>query len=173
MKSVVFLYEKFNETVLQENIMILKEIWENIGYEVRELVVREAESPDVYMNELVRLEEDFLVTFAMAGFAWRGLMEQVRFNTLATMQIHILIGNLPFYDYYLQKEYGIHSFFFTDCNEIYDNWKKRYPHIPFMKNIPTLYLADRLTDAEKKINRETYRSLLKEVMTYIEEPSVL
>ena len=109
MKKVVILYEEMHGKILRENVSILKELWQGLGYEVVELVVSENVSPDEYMNKLVGIKEDFLVTFAMAGFAWKGWMEQVRFNTLAVMQIHILIGHLPFYDYFLQKEYGILS----------------------------------------------------------------
>ena len=124
MKRVVFLYEKTMETILGDNLLILQSLWEELGYEATRLVIEEQTSPDIYMNELVRLGEDFLVTFAMAGFSWCGLMEQVRFNTLATMQIHILPGNLPYYDFYLHKEYGIQSLFVTDCGEIFSDWKK-------------------------------------------------
>lgn len=142
-------------------------------YETVELFVSEEESPDTYMNELVRLKEDFLVTFAMAGFTWRGLMEQVRFNTLMTMQIHILIGELPQYDFFLQKEYGIQSFFFTDNDKIVKNWKSRYPLVPFLKGIPTLYVSKNLTEEEKQRNRENLQNVLQTVMAFIEEPSVL
>ncbi|MDE5893734.1 MAG: hypothetical protein K2H45_12505 [Acetatifactor sp.] len=173
MKRVVFLYEKMNEAILRENLLILRRIWEDLEYEVTELVIEEQTSPDIYMNELVRLGEDFLVTFAMAGFAWRGFTEQARFNVLATMQIHILIGNLPHYDFYLQEEYGIQCFFVTDCKEIFEDWKKRYPQLPFMSRIPTLYLAEHLTEIEREANYANLREMLLGILAFIENPMVL
>lgn len=107
MKRTVILFEEAYEVILRENIEILAGLWETMGYEVIVLRVKEEESQDLYMNELVRLNEDYLVTFAMAGFDWQALMGQVRFNTLPTMQIHILVGDLPHYDFFLKKEYGI------------------------------------------------------------------
>lgn len=173
MKRVVFLYEKMNEAILRENILILRNLWEELGYDVTEMVVEEQTSGDIYMNELVRLGEDFLITFAMAGFSWRGFTEQVRYNVLATMQIHILIGNLPHYDFYLRKEYGIQSFFVTDCEEIFSDWKKRYPQLLFMDKIPTLYMAEHLTEVEKKENRANLQNMLQRVFAFIENPAVL
>lgn len=173
MKRVVMLCDERNRAVLSETISMMKEIWYEKGYETIEFFVSEEESPDTYMNELVRLKEDFLVTFAMAGFTWRGLMEQVRFNTLMTMQIHILIGDLPQYDFFLQKEFGIHSFFFTDNEKIAKKWKERYPLVPFLKGIPTLYVSECLTEEEKQLNRENLEGVLQTVMTFIEKPSVL
>lgn len=173
MKRAVILCDERNSVILSETISIMKAIWCDMGYEAMELYVSEEESPDKYMNKLVELKEDFLVTFAMAGFAWRGLMEQVRFNTLMAMQIHILIGELPQYDYFLQKEYGIHSFFFTDNEKIAKNWKGRYPLVPFLKGIPTLYVSERLTEEEKRLNRENLKGVLQTVMAFIEKPSVL
>lgn len=173
MKKVVILYEEINQAVLQENISILKGLWEEMGYAVTELMVQAKVSPDIYMNELVRLKESFLVTFAMAGFEWSGLTEQMRFNVLETMQIHILIGNLPYYDFYLQKEYGIHSFIVTDCRDIFANWKTKYPQIPFMDIIPTLYTAKDLTEDEKNANRTNYQAMLRRILAYIENPSPL
>lgn len=173
MKRAVMLCDKRNRVILSETISIMKEIWLDMGYETMELFVSEEESPDKYMNKLVELKEDFLVTFAMAGFAWRGLMEQVRFNTLMAMQIHILIGELPQYDFFLQKEYGIHSFFFTDNEKIAKDWKERYPLVPFLKGIPTLYVSERLTEEEKRLNRENLKGVLQTVTAFIEKPSVL
>ena len=173
MKKVVILCDERNRDILSETISIMKEIWRDMEYETIELFVSEEESPDKYMNELVRLKEDFLVTFAMAGFAWRGLMEQVRFNTLMTMQIHILVGDLSHYDFFLQKEYGIHSFFFTDNEKIVKNWKERYSLVPFLKGIPTLYVSERLTEEEKQLNRKNLKGVVQAVMTFIEKPSVL
>ena len=173
MKRVVFLYEKIFESIMKENLLILRSLWEELGYEVTEMVVEEQISPDIYMNELVRLKEDFLITFAMAGFSWRGLMGQVRFNTLATMQIHILIGNMPYYDFYLHKEYGIQSFFATDCDEIFVKWKERYPKLPFMDKFPTLYMAEQLTEVEKRANRISLQEMLLRIFAFIEKPVVL
>lgn len=173
MKRAVVLYEEINEKILNENILILKELWQENGYEVVELVVSENVSPDEYMNKLVSIKEDFLITFAMAGFGWRGWMEQVRFNTLAVMQIHILIGHLPFYDVFLQKEYGIQSFFFTDSGEIFEGWKEKYPQIPYMGCISTLYMAEHLTEEEKSANRANLQNMLSQVFSFIEKPSVL
>ena len=173
MKRVVFLYEKMNEAILRESILILRNLWEELEYDVAEMVVEEQISADIYMNELVRLGEDFLITFAMAGFAWCGFTEQVRYNVLATMQIHILIGNLPHYDFYLRKEYGIQSFFVTDCEEIFFNWKKRYPQLLFMDKIPTLYMAEHLTEVEKEENRTNLKNMLQRIFAFIENPVVL
>lgn len=173
MKRTVILCDERNRNILSETISVMEEIWHDMGYEIIEFFVSEEESPDTYMNELVRLKEDFLVTFAMAGFAWRGLMEQVRFNTLMTMQIHILIGELPQYDFFLQKEFGIHSFFFTDNEKIAKKWKERYPLVPFLKGIPTLYVSECLTEEEKQCNRENLKGVLQTVMAFIEKPSVL
>ncbi len=173
MKRVVILYDEINEKILRENVSTLKELWQEIGYGVVELVVSENISPDEYMNKLVGMKEDFLITFAMAGFGWRGCMEQVRFNTLAVMQIHILIGYLPFYDFFLQKEYGIQSFFFTDNVEILEGWKEKYPQIPYMDSIPALYMAEHLTEKEKTANREIFQQMLRKVFSFIEKPSVL
>ncbi|MDE6128263.1 MAG: hypothetical protein K2G16_03620 [Lachnospiraceae bacterium] len=173
MKKAVMLCDKKNRVILAETMSIMKEIWRDMGYEVMELFISEEESPDKYMNKLVELKEDFLVTFAMAGFAWRGLMEQVRFNTLMAMQIHILIGELPQYDFFLQKEYGIHSFFFTDNEKIAKDWKERYSLVPFLKGIPTLYVSERLTEEEKRLNRENLKGVLQTVTAFIEKPSVL
>lgn len=173
MKRVVFLCEKILEPVMLDNLLILQSLWEELGYEVTKMLVEEQKSPDIYMNELVRLEEDFLVTFAMAGFSWPDLMERVRFNTLAAMQIHILIGNLPYYDFYLHKEYGIQSFFVTDCDEIFLEWKKRYPLLPFMDKIPILYVAEHLTEVEKTANRVNLREMLLRIFAFIENPAVL
>lgn len=173
MKRAVILCEENNRAILKETISIMKELWSGMGYETTEMFVSETESPDKYMNELVRLNEDFLVTFAMAGFAWRGLMEQVRFNTLAAMQIHILVGELPKYDFFLQKEFGIHSFFFTDNHKIAKNWKEKYQLVPFLKEMPMLYLAERLTEEEKQRNRRILEGVLQETMAFIEKPSVL
>ena len=101
MKRAVMLCDERNRAILSETISIMESVWNDEGYEVSIFFVSENESPDIYMNELVRLKEDFVVTFAMAGFSWRGLMEQVRFNTLPAMQIHILLGSLPQYDFFL------------------------------------------------------------------------
>lgn len=173
MKKVVILYEEMNRSVLRENISILKGLWKDMGYEVTELMVQAEVSPDIYMNELVRLKEDFLVTFAMAGFEWRGLTEQMRFNALEAMQIHILIGNLPHYDFYLQKEYGIHSFIVTDCKDVFANWKIKYPQIPFMDIMPMLYTAENLTEEEKSTNQSNLQAMLCRILAYIENPSPL
>lgn len=158
---------------MRDNLLIMQSLWEELGYEVIEMVVEEQTSPDVYMNELVRLEENFLVTIAMAGFSWCGLMGQVRFNTLAAMQIHILMGNLPYYDSYLHKEYGIQSFFVTDCEEIFSNWKVRYPQLPFMDKLPTLYIAEHLTEEERAVNRINLREMFLRIFAFIEKPVVL
>lgn len=173
MKRVVFLYEKVNELILRGNLLILRGLWENLEYKVTEMMIEEQVSPDKYVNELVELKEDFLVTFAMAGLAWPDLLGQVRFNALAAMQIHILTGNLPYYDSYLRKEYGIHSFFVTDCEEIFSNWKKKYPQLPFLDKIPTLYMAEHLTEEEKMANCTTLREMLLRILAFIETPSVL
>lgn len=173
MKRTVILYEEAYEAILRENIEILAKLWKTMGYEVIELRVQEEESPDLYMNEMVRLKEDYLVTFAMAGFAWRALMGQVRFNTLPTMQIHILVGDLPHYDFFLKKEYGIQCFFFTDCPNIYTEWRKKYPLLPYLSRIPTLYMTEELTEEEKRLNRENFRKVIQNVMTFIETPTVL
>lgn len=173
MKRVVILCDESNRAILKETISIMKELWSGMGYEAAEMFVSETVSPDYYMNELVRLKEDFLVTFAMAGFSWRGLMEQVRFNTLDAKQIHILIGELPQYDFFLQKEFGIHSFFFADNQKIVKNWKHKYQLVPFLKEMPALYLAERLTEEEKRLNRGNLEGVLQEVMEFIEKPSVL
>ena len=171
MKKTVILCEEKNRQVLRETISILKELWENMGYEALIRYLEEDASPDKYMNELVNLKEEFVVTFAMAGFEWRGLMEQVRFNTLAAMQIHILIGELPQYDFFLKKEFGIHSF--TDSEVIAGNWKTKYPLVPFLKKCPPLYISEHLSDEEKQLNRENLKDILKTVMAFIEKPSVL
>lgn len=160
MKRTVILYEEINEKILRENVSILKELWQEMGYETVELVISGNGSPDEYMNKLVSMKEDFLITFAMAGFEWRGWMEQVRFNTLAVMQIHILIGHLPFYDNYLQKEYGIQSFFFTDNRDIFDNWREKYPQIPYMGSLPRLYMAEQLSEEEMNANRTSFQQML-------------
>ena len=173
MQRVVFLCEKDLEPIVRENLLILQSLWEELGYEVTKLLVEEQKSPDIYMNELVRLEEDFLVTFAMAGFSWCDLMERVRFNTLGTMQIHILVGNLPHYDFYLHKEYGIQSFFVTDCDEIFSDWKVRYPLLPFMDKIPTLYMGEHLTEEEKAANRSNLQEMLLRILAFIKTPTVL
>lgn len=173
MKRTVILCEEINRQILGETILLLKELWEDMGYEVITLYVKEDESPDKYMNELVNLKENFLVTFAMAGFEWRGLMEQVRFNTLAAMQIHILIGELPRYDFFLQKEYGIHSFFFTDNKDILGRWKEKYPGVSFMEQISVLNVAESLSEEEKRHNRNHLKEMLQRVMEFIEKPSVL
>lgn len=173
MRRVVFLYDKINEVILRENLLILREIWENREYKVVEMVIEEEISHDRYMNELVALKEDFLVTFAMAGFSWRSLTEQARFNALAAMQIHILIGDQPYYDFYLRKEYGIHSFFVTDCEKIFLDWKKKYSQLPFLDMLPTLYLAEYLTEEEKKANYTTLQEMLLRIFSFIENPSVL
>lgn len=173
MKKVVFLYEKINEVILRENLRILRRLWEDLEYEVTELVVEEHTSPDVYMNELVRQEEDFLVTFAMAGFAWRGFTGQSRYNLLTTMQIHILVGNLPHYDSYLHEEYGIQSFFVTDSEEIYSDWKMKYPQLLFMDKIPTLYMAEHLAEAEKRENQANLKKMIERIFAFIENPVAL
>lgn len=173
MKRTVILYEEVYGTILRENLAILATLWKDMGYEVIELVVKEEESPDLYMNELVRLKEDYLVTFAMAGFAWRALMGQVRYNTLPAMQIHILVGELPHYDFFLKKEYGIHCFFFTDCMNIFAGWKQKYPQLPFLSYMPMLYMAEELTEEEKRLNRDNLQSVIQEVMVFIETPRVL
>ncbi|MFG6358651.1 MAG: hypothetical protein K1W26_17800 [Acetatifactor sp.] len=173
MKRTVILYEEVYGAILGENIAILIALWQDAGYEVIELAVKEEESPDLYMNELVRLKEDYLVTFAMAGFAWRALMGQVRYNTLPAMQIHILVGDLPHYDFFLRKEYGIQCFFFTDCPHIFREWKNVYPQIPFLSLIPMLYMAEELTEVEKQRNRDNLRGIIQSVMDFIEKPQVL
>lgn len=173
MKRVVILYEEINEKILRENVSILKELWQKDKYEVVELVISENISSDEYMNKLVSLREDFLITFAMAGFGWRGWMEQVRFNTLAVMQIHILIGHLSFYDNFLQMEYGIQHFFFTDNREIFEGWKEKYPQIPYMGSVPTLYVAEHLSEKEINVNRTNFQHMLYQVFSFIEKPSVL
>lgn len=158
---------------MRDNLLILQNLWEELGYEVTEMAIEEQVSPDVYMNELVRLGEDFLITFAMAGFSWCGLMEQVRFNTLAAMQIHILPGDLPHYEFYMHKEYGIQSFFVTDCDQIFSGWRERYPQIPFMDKLPTLYMAEHLTEMEKEANRANLREMLLRIFAFIQNPAVL
>ncbi len=173
MKRVVMLCDERNRAILSETISIMESVWNEMGYEGTVFWVSENESPDTYMNELVRLKEDFLVTFAMAGFSWRGLMEQVRFNTLPAMQIHILLGSLPQYDFFLQKEHGIHSFFFADDAELVKRWKKRYALVPFLKKIPTLYASERLTEEERCLNRKNLKDIIQEAMAFIEKPSVL
>lgn len=173
MKRVVILYEEINQKVLRVNISVLKELWQDMGYEAVELVISEDGSSDEYMSQLVSLREDFVITFAMAGFSWQGWMEQVWFNTLAAMQIHILVGHLPFYDDFLQKEYGIQSFFFADSREIFENWKDRYPQIPYMGSIPMLYMAEQLTEEEKNENRRNFQKIIHQVFSFIEKPSVL
>ena len=173
MKRAVMLCDERNRAILSETISIMESVWNDEGYEVTIFFVSENESPDIYMNELVRLKEDFVVTFAMAGFSWRGLMEQVRFNTLPAMQIHILLGSLPQYDFFLQKEHGIHSFFFADDAELVKKWKKRYALVPFLKEIPTLYVSECLTEEEKCLNRKNLQGIIQATMAFIEKPSVL
>lgn len=173
MKTTVILCNEINRPILEETIHILKELWEEMGYEALIRYLEEDASPDKYMNELYHLKEEFVVTFAMAGFEWRGLMEQVRFNTLAAMQVHILIGELPQYDYFLQKEFGIHSFFFSDSENIVRNWKTKYPLVPFLKKYPSLCVSEHLSSEEKRVNRERLKDILQTVMKFIEKPSVL
>lgn len=173
MKKAVILYEKINEKLLRVNIAVFKELWQVIGYEVVELAVSEEVSQDEYRNQIVNMSEDFLITFAMAGFSWQAWMGQVWFNTLAAMQIHILVGHLSFYDVFLQKEYGIQSFFFTDSREIYENWKEKYPLVPYMGYIPTLYMAEYLTEEEKDENRANFQKIIHQVLSFVEKPSVL
>ena len=100
-------------------------------------------------------------------------MEQVRYNTLGAMQIHILMGNFPHYDFYLRKEYGIQSFFVTDSEEIFLDWRKKYPQLPFLDKLPMLYMAERLTEVEKATNRVNLREMLMKIFAFIEEPTVL
>lgn len=158
---------------MRENLLIFRNIWEEQGYEAMELLVEEQKSPDIYMNELAALEEDFLVTFAMTGFSWCDLLERVRFNTLATMQIHILMGNLPHYDLFLRKEYGIQCFFITDSNALFSDWKTKYPLLPYMDRIPTLYMAEHLTEVEKMANYANLREMLLKIFAFIKKPVVL
>lgn len=173
MRRVVMLCDERNRAILSETISIMESVWNEMEYEVTVFFVSEEESPDTYMNELVRLKEDFLVTFAMAGFSWRGLMEQVRFNTLAAMQIHILLGSLPQYDFFLRKEHGIHSFFFADDAELVKKWKEQYALVPFLKEIPTLYVSESLTEEERRLNRKNLKGIIQATMAFIEKPSVL
>lgn len=173
MKKVVILYEERYRNALQANIIILKEIWADMEYSVEELAVRPEVSPDIYVNKLVMWEEEFLITFTMAGLEWPGMTEQPRFNALGAMQIHILPGNLPCYDSGLRREYGIHSFFVTDCRDIFADWKIKYPQIPFMHLIPALYLGENLTEEQKEINRTNLRQMLQRVLAYIDDPQPL
>lgn len=173
MKKTVILYEGINQAILKENISILKKLWQEMEYEVIELIIYEDVSPDEYMNKLVAVKADYLITFAMAGFEWRGLMEQVRFNTLAMMQIHILVGDLPYYDYYLHKEYGIQNFFYTDNREIYGRWKEQYPQIPYMGELPMLYVAEHLTEKERAANSANLHKMIQQVREFIEKPKIL
>lgn len=158
---------------MRDNLLILQNIWEEQGYEVTELLVEEHISPDIYMNKLVDLKEDFLVTFAMTGFTWYDLMGRVRFNTLAAMQIHILMGNLPHYDSFLRNEYGFQNFFVTDSKDIFLDWKKKYPLLPYMDWIPTLYMAEHLTEAEKRANQISLQEILLRIFAFIKNPAVL
>lgn len=173
MKKTAILCKEEDKLFLGNIVQAVQEIWKDRGYESTVIPVSQEISPDNYMNMLVRLDADFLVTFGMAGFEWRALMEQVRYNTLFAKQIHILMGNLTHYDYYLRKEYGIQCFFFTDNEGLFEDWKRKYPLLPYFEKIPPLRIAGHLTKEEKLANRENLERVMDKVISFVEKPSVL
>lgn len=170
MKKAVIIYDGKDKVVVDDLLTVLGRIWEKRGYECILLMTRDDRD---FMAEVEQMNADILMTIAMAGFEHKNMTEGVCYNTLRAKQIHILIGNIPKYDVYLRKELGIHLFLFTDNDQVYAGWREKYPALPFLEKIPTLYIGKKLNGTEKSRNEKNLENVIGRVFSFIKEPSVL
>lgn len=173
MKKAVIIYDEENADILKEVVSITEQIWKDKEYEITKTCVSSEKKPHEYLDELRASGAAFVITYGMAGFQWSTLQEKVGYNIVKAKQIHILPGCLPIYDEYLRKEYAINLFFYADNEEIIRQRKGTYAEIPYLKKMPILYMANKLTVKEKIRNVANLNRIFDEVLDFIEKPSIL
>lgn len=167
-KKTVLVYEKAHEEVLQDLLSVTEQLWQAKGYDILRLPVSSQRRNYEYVEELQRMDAEYLLSFAMAGFGWKTLTSQVSYNLLYAKQMHILIGDYGDYEKFLQKEYAINLFFFADNKKWTENWEERYPGIPFMERIPQLYIGKNLSALEKQEDNRIMQQIMDTVHSIVE-----
>lgn len=167
-KKTILVYEKGHEEVLADLLSLTEQIWSEKGCNVIRMSVSQEKKGHEYLAELKEQDADYLISFAMAGFSWKTLASQVSYNLLYAKQIHILIGDYDGYEEFLKKEYAISLFFFTDHKKWIADWEEKYPGIPFLKKIPSLYIGKNLSLMEKQTDKRIMTQIIDEVMDIVE-----
>lgn len=136
MANKIIIIHREKDTYSKENIIrILRRVWEDRGYETVPMPIREEKSWGTYLPRLREQDVSWLVTVDMAGFGWSTLLEGCAYNLLPAKQLHLLTEDRGQYDGFLQKEYAINLFFFTDNPDTIQDWESRYPLLPHLELI--------------------------------------
>lgn len=167
-KKTLILYDIEHEKVLQDLLEIIEQILKGEGHEVIRILVSRQKKGHEYLEELKKLDADYLISIAMAGFSWTTLASQVAYNLLYAKQIHILVGDYENYEEFLKKEYAMNLFFFTDHPKWFQNWEEKYPGIPYLEKIPTLYIGKNLSVAEKQADNKIMKQVINKVIDMAE-----
>lgn len=127
------MYSETTESKERAWIHEVSRAWERRRYQIVELPVKEERTSEDYLSVLREQDPDYLVTINMVGFHWTTLLEGSVYNLLHAKQLHLLSEDRGQYEAFLQKEYAINLFFFTDNRETVKNWEKRYPRLPHLE----------------------------------------
>lgn len=166
--KTVIVYEKGHAQVLSDLLAIVEQIVKEKGHQVIQMPVSEEKKGHEYLEELKKVDADYLISFAMAGFAWKTLASQVAYNLLYAKQIHILIGDYDGYEQFLKKEYAINLFFFADNKRWLSGWEERFPGVPYLEQIPGLYIGKKLTPIERQTDKKIMETVIDKVIQMVE-----
>ena len=113
------------------------------------------------MTELQKLAPDLLVTVDLLGFEQCTLTDNISYNLLNGKQIHLLLHEELPNEKYLEKQLSIAMFFYCAGDVYYDFLRKKYPDLPYLKEIPDWQTGEDERAAEK--NAEILSGILREV----------
>lgn len=112
---------------------VMVEVWDN-------------EKAEITLAEVKKAEADLFVDFNLAGFEQGTLAGGISYNLLNCKQIHILLHDQLANERYLTKQLSIAMFFYCVGAGYYQELSKKYPDIPYLKEIKGWGHED--TDAE-------------------------
>lgn len=114
--------EQMKDTLQAQRPDTVVEVWDN------------TESKLTYAD-LKKAEADLFVNFNLTGFEQSTLTDGIAYNLLNCKQIHILLDkNLP-NEKYLAKQLSISMFFYCIGAEYCRYLWKKYPDLPYLKEI--------------------------------------
>jgi len=166
-KKIAVIYEDVHEEILNEMIDVMESFLKKNNIVVK-MIVNTEEPRYKFMAKLEKENVDCLITFAMAGFGGKTLIGHNSYNLICAKQIHILVGDYPYYHEFLKGEHGINLFFFADHGKWVSNWHKEYRGVQFFEKIPPLYIGKKLTSNEKKADENTMRNIIAKVSEIVE-----
>ena len=167
-KKTFILYDIEHEEVLEDFLAVLEQILKEKGHVAGRILVTPQKKGYQYLEELKKLDADYLISIAMAGFTWTTLTSQPAYNLLYAKQIHILLGDYNNYDEFLQQEYAMNLFFFADHPKWLRNWEEKYPGIPYLEQIPTLYIGKALSRQERQTDYKIMEQVIEKVINMVE-----